>query len=300
MRPVLVTGARGFVGRHLLAELGDRAVAAEANVTDAGELGEEVRAVAPAAVVHLAALSSVGASWRGAGEVWRVNAVGTVNLLDAVAAEQPAARILFASTGEVYGAAATAAPTPEDAEIAPVSPYAASKAAAEIACLRAVRVEGLDVVVARAFPHVGPGQREDFAVGSWTAQIARLEAEGGGTLLVGDLAVERDLTDVRDVCCAYRLLLERDVPAGVYNVASGRALPLERVVELLVGMARTPVEVQRDPARLRPADVAVLCGDPSRLEAATGWRAEIPLGRSLADALEEARRASVRQASPRA
>ena len=287
--PVLVTGAGGFVGRHLLAELGGRAVAGRADVTDGDALAAELRAVAPAAVCHLAAATSVAESWRRGAETWRVNVLGTVALLDAVRAEAPEARTLVVSTGEVYG------PTPdgpagEDTPVAPLSPYAASKAAAELAATRAARAEKLDVVVARPFQHAGPGQDERFAIGSWTARIARLERAGGGELEVGDLTVRRDLTDVRDVTRAYRLLLDPATPAGTYNVCSGRTVELTTVLDTLVGLARAPVEVRDNPALRRSVDVPVLAGDPARLEAATGWRAEIPLEQTLADALDEARR----------
>lgn len=287
--PVLVTGAGGFVGRHLLAELGGRAVAGRADVTDGDALAAELREVAPAAVCHLAAATSVAESWRRGAETWRVNVLGTVALLDAVRAEAPEARTLVVSTGEVYG------PTPdgpagEDTPVAPLSPYAASKAAAELAATRAARAEKLDVVVARPFQHAGPGQDERFAIGSWTARIARLERAGGGELEVGDLTVRRDLTDVRDVTRAYRLLLDPATPAGTYNVCSGRTVELATVLDTLVRLAREPVEVRDNPALRRPVDVPVLAGDPARLEAATGWRAEIPLEQTLADALDEARR----------
>lgn len=295
MSTILVTGADGFVGPHLLAELGDRAVAGEADVTDPDALAAELRAAQPDAVVHLAAASSVADSWRSGAETWRVNVLGTVTLLDAIRAEAPEARTLAVSTGEVYG------PTPErpareDDPPAPLSPYAASKAAAELAAARAARAEGLDVVVARPFQHVGPGQDERFAIGSWTAQIARLEEQGGGALEVGDLTVRRDLTDVRDVARAYRLLLDPSVPAGTYNVCTGRPVVLAGVVETLVGLARAPVEVRQNPALTRRVDVPVLAGDPARIEAATGWRPEIPLERTLADALDEARRAIAEEA----
>jgi GDP-4-dehydro-6-deoxy-D-mannose reductase len=283
---ILVTGPNGFVGGHLRGELGDAFVPFEGDVLDAEALRASVRETRPEGVVHLAALSSVGESWSDVAEVWRVNVLGTLNALEALRGEAPAARLLFASTADVYGRAERI-PTPEDAPVEPVSPYAASKAAAEIACRQAE----LEVVVARAFPHVGPGQDERFAVGSWTAQLARLRAEGGGVLSVGDLEVERDLNDVRDVCRAYRLLLDPRVPAGTYNVASGRAVPLSRVVELLVGLAGVEVEVERDETRMRPAEVPLLVGDPSKLRAATGWTPEIPLERTLADALEAASRA---------
>jgi len=293
--PVLVTGAGGFVGSHLLRELGEAAVPSGADVTDAGALVTELREVAPSAIVHLASVSSVADAWRDGTEVWRVNALGTVALLDAVAAEAPGARTLVVSTGEVYG------PTPErpareDDPVAPLSPYAASKAAAELAAGRAAHADGLDVVVARPFQHTGPGQDERFAIGSWTHQIARLERDGGGELEVGDLTIERDLSDVRDVVRAYRLLLDPAVPAGTYNVASGRAVALAEVVETLAGLAHAPVTVRQNPARIRRVDLPVLAGDPGRLRAATGWEPELNLERTLADALEAARAATEAEA----
>jgi len=279
---VLVTGPAGFVGGHLRAELGEGFVPYEGDVLDADALRKAVRGAD--AIVHLAAQSSVADSWKDALQSWRVNVDGTVGVLEAMSAEQPAARLLFASTCEVYGNASRI-PTPEDERIAPVSPYAASKAAAELACA----FSGLEAVVARATSHEGPGRDDRFAVGSWTRQIARLEAEGGGTLLVGDLSAERDILDVRDVCRAYKLLLDPAVPAGTYNVASGKTVKMADVVELLAGLARVPVRVERDESRVRPADIPRLSGDPSKLRTATGWEPEIPLEQTLADALEAAR-----------
>ena len=273
----LITGAHGFVGRHLLAELGDDAVPLEADVTDLDALVRGLRDERPAAVVHLAAHSSVASSWEDEGDVWLVNTVGTVNVLSAVASEAPEARVLVVSTGDVYGRASVF-PTPEDAPVQPLSPYAAAKAAAELAVDRARRVQGVDAVVVRSFSHIGPGQAEAFAVGSWAAQVARLEQAGGGALRVGDLEVRRDFTDVRDVCRAYRLLLDRKVPAGTYNVASGVAVRLAEVVEVLRSLARCPVTVEPDPERRRAADIPVQQGDAARLALATGWRPELPLG----------------------
>ncbi len=260
---------------------------------DRGALREAVRNARPDAVVHLAAESSVAASWQDGLGTFRVNVEGTVNVLEAVAAEASAARVLFASTAEVYGNA-TRNPTPEDEPPRPLSPYAASKAAAELACT----ASGLDVVVVRAPNQEGPGRDERFAVGSWTRQLARLEAEGGGTLLVGDLSAERDLVDVRDACRAYRLLLDRSVSAGTYNVGSGRTVTMAHVVELLVGLVRVPVQVERDEARVRPAEIPRLAVDPSKLQAATGWEPEIPLDQTFADALEAARASSLAETIP--
>jgi GDP-4-dehydro-6-deoxy-D-mannose reductase len=278
----VVTGPAGFVGTHLRAELGEGFVPYEGDVLDADALRAAVRGAD--AVVHLAAQSSVAASWEDAMASWRVNVDGTACVLEAVRAERPGARVLFPSTCEVYGNASRI-PTPEDERIAPLSPYAAGKAAAELACV----FSGLDAVAARATNHEGPGRDDRFAVGSWTHQIARLEAEGGGTLRVGDLSAERDILDVRDVCRAYRLLLDPSVPAGTYNVASGQTVKMAEVVDLLVGLARVPVQVERDEARVRPADIPRLSGDPAKLQDATGWEPEIPLEQTLADTLAAAR-----------
>jgi GDP-4-dehydro-6-deoxy-D-mannose reductase len=289
--PVLITGAEGFAGTHLRELLAEDAVAADVDVLDPEAVAGAIRAATPRAVVHLAAQSSVAASWTDVSEVWSVNVLGTVNVLEAVSNERPQARLLFASTGEVYGRAERM-PTPETAPTAPLSPYAATKAAAEVACGQAAR-RGLDVVVARAFNHEGPGRDRRFAVGSWTQQIARLEEAGGGVLEVGDLTGERDITDVRDVCRAYTLLLGERVLAGTYNVASGRSVTMSRIVEILVGLARCPIEVEQRPERTRPADIPKMQGDASKLREATEWQPQIPLEQTLADALDAARRALV-------
>jgi GDP-4-dehydro-6-deoxy-D-mannose reductase len=287
----LISGADGFVGRHLSELLGEDAVAVDADVLDGEAVAGAVRGSDARAFVHLAALSSVAASWEEGDAVWSVNVLGTVHVLEAVRAHRPDARVLFVSTGEVYGRA-DRHPTPETAAVAPVSPYAATKAAAEVACGQAAR-SGLDVVVVRAFNNEGPGRDARFAVGSWTQQIARLEQAGGGVLEVGDLTAERDMTDVRDVCRAYTLLLDDAVPAGTYNVCSGRSVPMSRIVEILVSLARCPVSVEQRGERLRPADIPKLEGDPSKLREATGWEPQIPLEQTLADALDAARAVAV-------
>jgi GDP-4-dehydro-6-deoxy-D-mannose reductase len=286
---IAVTGAKGFVGAHLVARLGARAVALDADVTDAAALADGVAEVTPERVVHLAAASSVASSWTDAGEPWRVNALGTVNLLEAIRLHAPGARVLVVSTGDVYGPA-DEVPTPETAPYRPTSPYAASKAAAELAAEQ-FRRAGSDVLVARAFQHEGPGRDERFAVGSWAAQIARAEEAGRGTVLVGDLSPRRDITDVRDVTRAYEALLDAAVPAGTFNVASGTAVAMGDVLHILVSLAKCPIEVEEDPARFRANEVTELSGDVSKLRAATGWAPTIPLEQTLADALDAARAA---------
>ena len=286
---IAVTGAKGFVGGHLLARLGGRALALDVDVTDADALSQAVADANPESVVHLAAASSVAASWTDAGEPWRVNALGTVNLLDAVRSNVPAARVLVVSTGDVYGQA-DEVPTPETAPFRPTSPYAASKAAAELAAGQFGRA-GCDVVVARAFQHEGPGRDERFAVGSWAAQIAVAEEAGRGIVLVGDLSPRRDISDVRDVVGAYEALLDPAVPAGTYNVASGTPVAMRDVLDILVSLAGCPIEVEEDPSRFRASEVTAVAGDPSKLQATTGWAPTIPLEQTLADTLDSARAA---------
>ena len=286
MGTVLITGGHGFVGRHLQRQLGKRAVPTDADVTDPSAIAEAIGSNRPDSVVHLAARSSVADSWTGTQDVWRVNVLGTVNVLEAVRTEASDARMLVVSTGQVYGQAEKI-PTPEESPIAPLSPYAASKAAAELACAQSE----LDIVITRPFQHEGPGRDERFAIGSWTRQIARLEAAGGGRLQVGDLTSRRDITDVRDVCRAYELLLDRTVPGGAYNVASGTAVRMQDVLGMLIAQARCPIDVEVDPTRSRPTDLAAVCGDASKLKAATGWAPTIPLEQTLVDALEAARAA---------
>jgi GDP-4-dehydro-6-deoxy-D-mannose reductase len=196
--------------------------------------------------------------------------------------------VLVVSTGDVYGRA-NVFPTPEEAPVQPLSPYAASKGAAELAVDRARRAQQVDAVVARSFSHIGPGQREAFAVGSWAAQVARLEQDESGALSVGDLEVRRDFTDVRDVCRAYRLLLDPAVPAGTYNVASGVAVRLAEVVELLLALARRPIRVEPDPERTRTGDIPVQQGDAARLGLATGWKPKLPLEQTVSETLDYAR-----------
>ena len=279
----------GFVGGHLLTRLGVRALELDADVTDTDALSQAIAAAKPQSVIHLAAASSVAASWTDAGEPWRVNALGTVNVLDAVRAHVPEARVLVVSTGDVYGQA-DELPTPETAPFRPTSPYAASKAAAELAADQ-FRRAGSDVVIARAFQHEGPGRDERFAVGSWAAQIARAEEVGHGQVLVGDLSPRRDITDVRDVIRAYEALLDPSVPAETYNVASGNAVAMRDVLDILVSLARCPIEVEEDPSRFRTSEVKELSGDSSKLRAATDWAPTIPLEQTLADTLDAARAA---------
>jgi GDP-4-dehydro-6-deoxy-D-mannose reductase len=288
---VLVTGAGGFVGHHLLAHLGERGddvvpLDPQVDVTDAAVLSEAVVSARAEGIVHLAAQASVPASWADPPRTWSVNAIGTVHLLQAALSADPRPRVLLVSTAEVYGRVlAGHLPIGEDQPMAPVSTYAAAKAAAELAGLQAFLGYGLEVVRARPFNHTGAGQRTEFVVPALAEQVARASRSGATCLETGNLHVKRDISDVRDVVRAYRLLLEKGEPGEVYNVCSGEAVSIEEVAHTLMRLAGLDLPLTVDPARARSADLPELRGDPSRLQRATRWAPEIPLEVTLAEVL---------------
>jgi GDP-4-dehydro-6-deoxy-D-mannose reductase len=294
----LVTGASGFVGRHLVDHLtasGDEVALCDRehggiDICDPGAIASLVRAEQPDAVYHLAGWADVGGSWSSPVEAFRTNAEGTLNVLLACA-DAGVGRVLSVGSADVYGRVTEAdLPLTEDTPLRPVSPYAASKVAADFLGLQAFLGRGLGVIRVRAFNHLGPGQTDRFVAAALATRIARNEMEGGDVVPVGNLSPRRDFTDVRDVVRAYRLLVDRGEPGEVYNVCSGRDIAIRGLAELLVGLAARPMRLEPDPDLERPVDIPVLRGDNRRLRAATGWAPEIPLERTLADLLDDARR----------
>jgi GDP-4-dehydro-6-deoxy-D-mannose reductase len=240
-------------------------------------------------VYHLAGWADVAASWDDPLAVLRVNAEGTLNVLAACRAAG-VARVLSVASADVYGIVrADELPLTEEAPLRPTSPYAASKIAADALAQQAHLGYGLGVVRVRPFNHLGPGQSEHFVAPALAARIARAERDGLDEIPVGNLTARRDVTDVRDVVRAYRLLIERGEPGQVYNVCSGRDVAVQELADLLVAMARRPLRLVTDPSLLRQVDLPVLRGDPSRLQAATGWQPEVPIERTLADLLDDLR-----------
>jgi GDP-4-dehydro-6-deoxy-D-mannose reductase len=288
---VLVTGSSGFVGhwmlRHLL-ERGDDILTFpdELDLRDRDRVTEAVSAAAPEGIVHLAAQASVGASWHEGLATWEINAVGAVNLLDAAAALVSPPRVLLISSAEVYGVLRDdELPVGEDHPFAPVSPYAASKAAAELAGLQAWLGQGLEVIRARPFNHTGPGQRPEFVVPGLARQVMEIVRYGGHELRTGNLAARRDLTDVRDVVEAYRRLLELGAPGAAYNVCRGTSVEMAEVCRRLMELAGVDVPSVVDPARIRPVDQPDLRGDPQRVARDTGWSPTISIDQTLTDVL---------------
>lgn len=285
----LVTGASGFVGgwlaRHL-AEQGDEVLRLPdgLDVRDGPGVAGEVLAARPEVVYHLAALSHVGQSWETPGETVAVNVLGTLNVLEAARACPGPPTVLVVSSAEVYGN--SEGPFDEQTELRPVSPYAASKVGAEYLALQASLGRGLRVIRVRPFNHVGPGQSPTFVVSALARRVALAERDGDGEVPVGNLAPRRDLTDVRDVVRAYRLLAEHGEAGEAYNVCSQRTVSIAEVAERLVALAKCELAVVEDPALVRPVDVPVLAGSADKLRRLTGWQPEIALEATLADVLE--------------
>jgi GDP-4-dehydro-6-deoxy-D-mannose reductase len=289
--PAFVTGGAGFAGRHLLALLPGAVAPSrdELELLDAAAVRAAVRDAAPSVVFHLAALASVGRSWEAPAETLTENVALTANVLEAVRHEAPEAAVVVVSSGEVYGPPERL-PVEEGAPLRPQNPYAVSKAACDLLAGQYADAFGLRVVRMRPLNHAGPGQSDDYVVGTLTRQVAEAEAAGRDEALLrtGNPDSARDFTDVRDVVRAY--VAAAGQPPGVFNVASGRAASVRELIELVRAAARVPVRHEVDPGRVRAHDVPEVRGSFERLREATGWEPEIPLERTVADALEEWRR----------
>ena len=301
-RPVLVTGASGFAGGHLLDLLAseDRPVVAwrrpgngalrplagvvweAVDLLDRAAVREALARLQPAAVYHCAGEAHVGRSWNDTLSTFAVNVRGTHHLIEGLRGPASDARVLIPSSSMVYAAATI--PLSEDHALLPASPYALSKLAQELAGRG--NPGGPAVFLARAFNHFGPRQDAWFVASGFARRIADIEAgRWAPEIAVGNLEARRDLTDVRDTVRAYRAILERGVPGRPYNVCSGRAVALGDLLDRMRSRARVPIAVKIDPARYRPNDQPIVVGDPRRIREELGWSAEIPLERTIDDLL---------------
>ena len=302
---VLVTGADGFVGRFLLGRLREAGHAVTACYRAGGappswpeadgcawlplELadGQSVANVAAAEathVIHLAGLASGAVARRDPGLAWEVNAAGTARLMEGLS-HRPRKAVLMVSTGELYGPGA-ARPRSERDPVQPVSPYASSKAGAELAALETMRRTGLPVIVARPFPHTGPGQTPLFVAPAFAERLAEAKRTGRMEVSTGALDPVRDMLDVRDVVAAYVLLLERGTAGETYNVASGIGLGLRDLFDRLAALVGVPAVPRPDSALARAADIPHLVGDAGKLREATGWAPVIPIHQTLQDLVD--------------
>ena len=302
---VLITGATGFVGPHLVLLLasrarnelfgtclnGDRAKSLDGIRLSVCDLRKEidvrrlVRAVRPDHVYHLAALSSVADSFQNTRAVYEANFLGTSNLLEALRSFQPAARVLIVGSAHAYGALRrTQGPITEAHALLPNTPYGVSKAAADLLAAQFWQSYGMPVIRARPFNHTGPGQSADFVCSDFAKQFAEIQMGlSKPTVTVGNIRAARDFTDVRDVVRAYELLLCKGKPGEAYNVASGRAVQLREILSVLSSLVSRKVQVCVDEARLRGQEVSIVYGSNRKLRRATGWTPRIDLKKTLRD-----------------
>jgi len=292
---VLITGAGGFVGRHLIAALAALADAPEIvagtygeeasslldaravslDVTDAEQTFAVIQAEQPTHVMHLAGISVISQANREVRRTWEVNAQGTLNVALAIKAGAPACRLIFCSSAQVYGGSfRSGKPLAEDAPLDPENFYAASKAAADILVGQMAKA-GLRAVRLRPFNHTGPGQPPTLAVASFASQIAAIErAERKPVMKVGNLSMRREFLDVRDVVDAYLRTIQRfdSLSNGaVFNIASGEAIAVDAILKMLLAMSAKKIEVAPDPELMRPNDTPIMVGNAEAAHRALGW-----------------------------
>jgi len=306
-----VTGITGFVGGHLvehLASSGDQVVGISASgrwpkglerladlariepcdlaETDVDALAERVGTAAPEVVYHLAAQANPQASVADPRGTWGLNVLGTLTLLEAIKRSGGTPRVVLVGTGICYGNPAEGQiPVREDCPLRPNNPYAASKAAADLLGIQHFLSHGTRVVIARPFNHAGPRQSDTYVLSSFARQVAEIERGTRRRIDHGNLQVERDYTDVRDIVRAYRLLALNGRPGEAYNVGTGIGTALSWALDHLRAQATVPIELHADPARQRPVDLFRLVADPAKLHAATGWTDEVPIEQTLDDML---------------
>jgi GDP-4-dehydro-6-deoxy-D-mannose reductase len=293
---VLVTGCNGFAGQHSIAALrqaGHEVIGGDVtcppgcsvpcipmDVRDLDAIFRVLDETRPAAILHLGGIAFVPLGWTQPQQVFSVNTIGTLNLLDAVRQHAPATRVLVVTSAEVYGSHPTPAPLAEDAPYRPDNIYGVAKAAADHAALLYGEHHHLDVLVARPSNHIGAGQSKDFVSSAFASQLAAIAAGAPSLMRVGNLDQRRDFTDVRDVVRAYVRLLEQGHAGHAYNIASGRMIAVREILDTLCDIARVRPTIEVNPALFRPNENRPSY-DIARILAHIGWKPEIPLRQTL-------------------
>ncbi len=308
---ILITGYSGFAGKHLIEylssdknhvffgvdlkkaitgpDIGDsELIEQRADLSDKKEAGKIIRKFKPDQIYHLAAQSSVSYSWKDPVGTFRSNVFGGINLLESIREASPGTGMLVICTAEEYGEIKDGRAIIESDKIYPENPYAVSKTAMDFISTIYHRAYGLNIMVARSFNHIGPGQSEGFVCSDFARQISLIEAGLQKPVIhVGNLGSSRDFLDVRDVTRAYWHIMNKGNPGDVYNVCSGRSVMISALLDMLISLSSEDnIEVRVDKNKSRPIDIAEIFGDNSKLVAATGWQPEYRLETSLSDTLD--------------
>lgn len=299
MKKALVTGSEGFVGKYLRHELeehgytvigldlqaGDGVIAADLlNAEAVGRIVEELR---PDAVFHLAGQANVAKSWAIPQKTVELNVVAAINLMEAVHKTDPACRMVMVGSSDQYGNLGDAGVrVTEELVLNPQTPYAVSKKAQEDMAKVYVRAYAMNICMTRSFNHGGAGQGKGFLIPDFASGIAAVERGEASCLRVGNLTARRDFTHVRDVVRAYRLIAEKGRSGEVYNVGSGITHSAQEILDQLCSMARCPIPVEQDPAKMRPSDTPVICCDHHKLTEHTGWMPAFSMNQILQDVLQ--------------
>ena len=309
---VLITGITGFVGSHMaeyaldkgaqvfgstrwrsktenIEHLRSKVTFIESDLRDLSSVRALLETSVPDYVVHLAAQSFVGVSWHAPAETLTTNIISQVNLLEALRGLKMSPRFLAVGSSEEYGLVLEdEVPIKETNPLRPLSPYAVSKVTQDMMGYQYFKSYGLPIIRTRAFNHEGPRRGDVFVTSNFARQVAEIEAGlREPVVYVGDLTPRRDYSDVRDIVRGYWLLLERGEPGEVYNLCSGHSWSIQQVLDFVLNLSTVKgIEVKTDPARLRPSDVMILEGDPTKMHKATGWKVEIPFERTLTELLD--------------
>lgn len=303
MKKALITGSLGFVGGYLRAELetagydvigldvrqAEKTI--QADLLDSEQMKQVIAQTQPDAVFHLAGQANVAQSWKMPQKTVEINVIGAVNLLEAVRAYQADTRVVLVGSSDQYGALGEAGRlVKETTPTNPQTPYAVSKQAQEQMARVYTRAYGMNICMTRSFNHGGAGQKEGFMIPDFAAGIVRVERGQADCLWVGNLTARRDFTHVKDVVRAYRLMAEKGHAGEVYNVGSGVTYSAQEILDKLCAMARCPIRVEQDPAKMRPSDTPVICCDHSKLTEHTGWEPSIQMEQMLDEVMQEWRR----------
>jgi GDP-4-dehydro-6-deoxy-D-mannose reductase len=309
---VLITGITGFAGSHLaeyilakhpdvrvfgfvrwrsrmdnIVHIQDKVELHEADIKDIVSLEKAMADIKPDRIFHLAAQSFVPASWRLPAETFAINAIGQINLFEALLSLKLNPKIHVAGSSEEYGHVnPDEVPMKETNPLRPLSPYAVSKVAQDLLAYQYFKSYGMKTVRTRGFNHTGPRRGDVFVTSNFAKQIAEIEKRKKEPVIhVGNLEAKRDFTDVRDIVRAYWLAAEKGEDGEVYNVGTGKAMAMKEMLDILLSLSKAKVKIKVDPERLRPSDVPILQSDCSKFVSLTGWKPQIPLEQTFKDLL---------------